>query len=646
MRSAPLSALLPFFVLVSARPVLATGSTWSAPDAAWSCGGLGAATSTAAGDVTGDGRPDVAYLIAGTVYFCDAPGVWGSITPTTITATDIAYSPSSDPATPGTFAMIDSAGLYRLTWNPSTRTLDQVAVVTGSPRWTNTQRLVVRKTQSNGLFLANVGSDGRTITVRIESGSSSSQTAFTLASTVVALALVNWDGDADFEVAAVTQSSSNNALRVREVDGSAMSPAVNIAIAHAPTDPTVASLVPLRAPEQTVERIAWLRLLGGGGEEIDVVSNTLEEQHTAIPSSFPSAVSLIGIDAVRAGDTPTDNFPGDGDTDLLVTRMSWTAPLLMFNGPDPASHPNGDLFSTDDKLEIPGGFAQPYDSTSCLPAVADFDGNGAQDVLFISQPLNSLPPPPDPSGLIQVALQLGSGGAGLGECPSCLGAGVFKSADFGNATSSDSFLDLSLQLSGMAPNIGTAEYNALQVLTWKEVDDESSTANAAGRTVEHVENRVFVFDNDHNTENVDPELVQIVLNNDEEDDAMTCGDSVQDASRVAWIEARLIKLADPNFVSSNVTVSGPTWVLFAANHPSALCARRTGETGYLNFGGCGVYEPYEVCTLQIANNPPAPGLQQAPSTYLASGTRRKMAPGGNLSLTPVTPATPQQFYFQ
>lgn len=647
MRTAHFTLVLASVSLVAtAATAQVAPSRWDASgDAGWPCVGVGLATRTCTGDVTADGRVDAAYLINGVIYVADAPGSGGAILPTGFQATAIAHSPSTDPAVQSSLALIDAVGLHRLVWNQSTRAFDKVAVVTGSPRWTNAQRLVSRVDDNGVLHLANVNGDGRTVTVRLESGSSSVQLSTAFSSQIDALCLVNWDSDPDLEFAVVTQSH----LRVRELDGSATVPAGNFALNRV----GVASLTPIRAPGTNTERLAWLREAPVSGCEIAVVSATFPTEVVNLASGSTPPASISGVDAASA---PGESFPGDGDTDLLVACVGFTAPVLYLNRPSDVSHA-GNLFAANDFERLPGGIDQASAPAAADLAVADFDANGAQDVLFVSQILDPAPlPPASANGEIQVAFQVPYG-AGLGVvCTSCLGSGVFKSASIQSGSGTDTWLDLSVQLDAMAVDATTAGYNALQILAWGEVPDTSATANAAHTTVTPLANQVYTFAPTFVQPGMDPEVARVQLfgNVPTSSQALAgidCGFSAQNASRVDWIEARLVRLANPNLISSIPNLSGPTWVLFAANHHNALCPRATGDTGYLAVGGCDAVGapsyPPNVCGLQGDGGANAtPGMSATPSTYFSTGSRRRMAPGGNLSSTPVAPAAPALAVFQ
>lgn len=595
------------------------GGNWRRIDPALSTGIAAAVSSSAAGDVTGDGRADVAFVIDEQVVFLDAPGSRESVVHTLIPAQRIHYLPPVGGSGLGGFAIVGLDGLQRLQWNPATPGFD-VTTISNASRWVNAEFIDARA-NSNSRSIAGVATDHRTVTVIVEGGPDEGTWSFTMPTNVDALALVDWDSDAALEVALVVQGG----LRVRDLDGTQIA-------SYNHGTPGNAHLACVNGVGQIHEAVAWLRGTSGG-QEIALVSSATPLSTMSLPSATPVADSLTAIDALAADEL----LPRDVDTDLLVGYADGSPARLFYNRSSEFSP--GSSFVATDSIS-PGG-----DTYQRLrrPAVADFDNDGSEDIAFAEDVTQNSPFAWQVQLLVQGATTTTTTSGAVNSCNSCIGGNVFEGLTLvpGSTPVSDK-LELKLRAAALAGD-PSVTYDHLQVIVWKEVAGQPTS-------LEPISNHVYSLPSSIDSATL--YLPQVALATST---VNTDGFSCDEGNRqdVYWVETRLIQ---GTLSSSIPPVGGTTWVFFLVGDCGNLAGRQTGQSGAMNLISA-TTGSYAVCPCESGTyrtcpddpqDPPIAcpsgagtiiaGMHRIPDARMTGVTRRRTAPGGVVLTTPVTPA--------
>ncbi|MBK7876025.1 MAG: VCBS repeat-containing protein [Planctomycetes bacterium] len=593
----------------------------------------GPVTRSCVGEFTGDGVRDAAFLVNGRVLLCSAPAVWsatvaGGVLPGAHNINDIAAEVNPDLTTRGNVVFVNAGGLKRmLLEGPGDEDLSPIfpfQVIDGSASWQGAKRIVCQVRGAVSTYVG-VAADGLTLLFREQTGASVQTRSLTLASEILDLDLLRWDGDTGLELAVVTTGG----LEIHDLFPT-QNPTVPLrTVAHAEFG--IASLAIVQSSPTAQQRVAWLRSSISGPpaytQEIAVARNA-STTVTVYPilaeeGETPDALMIAGVNGAD------QSGPGigqvDGDTDLLVLREDSDRPWILQNTG------GSSWFSWEDREQLPSGTTSP--GSFAEPAVADFDGDGVDDVLLACPGTNDF--------LFHRGGVLPTGPQNV-VCADCIGNGQFDAI---SVYTVDDLVNpqgnFSLGVALTIPNSGSLlhplvvneeDFNAIQVIAWYQAFDFTGGMWSYGnlRCISHQIFDVTELEG----------ILQMPVPFQREAEGSTLGpvnpDGFECATNedpsfndVIWLEVRALLLETPSNPQSAVLWTGPTWTAFAFNQnevvrdhpqgdpPTTLPGLGTGQSGYLRL--------VAPCNSDV---PELGGMTPTPSPNLNLGTRRKPAPSG------------------
>jgi hypothetical protein len=310
-------------------------------------------------DVTGDGNLDVVVLDSNVVMLLSCPDRFASVQRGNTRANDVDVVPLGNPSLGAdSFVGVIGAGLY-------VQSFDPVAHELGAPNYIATGNWCgakfVRCAQLNGsggLDFVGVASDKVSVIALFatSSGYESGSATITLQGNAKDLAVVDWDGDGDKEIAFRTVAG----LEVWDVNGTSL-----LTIANATT---AGALCTLPMQGATKQRLAWITT-NGSNQELRILGDGVTTQVIDFGAGFGAA----GMNAA--------DHNLDGQADLYVTTTA--SHYVKVFRVDPSSNPFVSAMPSEQipyQHELANSTPAPGMKTS--PLVADFDHDGDADLVL------------------------------------------------------------------------------------------------------------------------------------------------------------------------------------------------------------------------------------------------------------------------
>ncbi len=327
----------------------------------------GGVTSMATGDFNGDWIADAFVVIDGIAYFVPCPDVFSSLFPIDdLDAVDVATLPAAGWNGIDAVLVVGADGLHVVQRGSTTSAMSATLLASG---WTTVVQLCVADVDGDAnVDVLGLDGDGTTLR-RLEangSGWDSSTSSFTQlgASAVIEIDVLDWNGDADLEVAAVL----NDGFAVYDLSMTRQAIYQGAAVVAGVTAQPV-------------------RHASGGKDRLAIVYWTPSDTQwlKEISSNHESAGLGLGILGVVSRGTaaadllPSMTTPRGDDLVLSHTFSPWQPVLFNISTTTATSEPFSD--SVGAAMEVQS-WNSPSSANAATPGIADLDNDGDPDVLM------------------------------------------------------------------------------------------------------------------------------------------------------------------------------------------------------------------------------------------------------------------------
>ena len=324
--------------------------------------GLGSSGSFGRGasaDLTGDGIPEAILLDGATAVVLAGIDAYWAPSELQFAANDVDAVPAS--GDPGAFVAVNGLGLVGIGYDAVASAFTETVL---DASWSGAA--LVRAADLDGDGHADLlGLAGDRTTFLRQQGSAGALTfsaapGFAVTNLVREFTLVQWDADADLEVAVLTDYG----LELFELDGTLVD--------LWPSVVPGGVIATLSQAGQTTDRVAWITAYAPPAAQWLM---------SISPNGVEDLVDLGALDAFAAA---AGDFDLDGDDDLLVSHH-YSHELLWFENIHTPADPYGPCFSDDPEAQSlfrVGPPDTPGTLNEAWPIVDDLDGDGDLDVLY------------------------------------------------------------------------------------------------------------------------------------------------------------------------------------------------------------------------------------------------------------------------
>jgi hypothetical protein len=353
-----------------------------------------------AGDFDRNDAKDVFVLSGGQLIFMYSPASWDALRlegGLSSTINDIAAIPAPDAPTAvqapygDLLVYVDAVGLacvYPVFTNGVVTGFAATAMSATGSVWANAVRLRTGDVDANGdVDCIGIKSESgpppnQTILVRRTQAGVGHTTSFSVGATAYDLKVLQWDSDAQLEIAVLTTAG----VKVYDYNGTLLNTHANNASTTTDTD----AIAVFRTQGYAYDRLAWARRRPAPN------SSEQELVELAGASVYPTGIYFSATDratAMVAGDVPTSTSGGyvlDGNDELMVAHEAHQNPKLFRGSDNDIEDPESFSENTADQQYLSdtevGGLNEPMwiGGYTGMPApiFEDLSGDGVTDIFL------------------------------------------------------------------------------------------------------------------------------------------------------------------------------------------------------------------------------------------------------------------------